>query len=149
MQQLKNLSIRFIDDDAFEATVANDTGLVLDSIFGFSFHGEPREPFRSALEVLIRAQSERSIPIVSVDVPSSWNVDEGQSTSEIAKRFNPEVLVSLTAPKMGVAGFAGKKHWLGGRFIDPAMNARYELKLPNYPGASQVVDITGCKPVDT
>lgn len=31
----------------------------------------------------------------------------------------PDALLSLTAPKMGVKGFAesGGTHWLGGRFI--------------------------------
>lgn len=148
VQQLQNLSVRFIEDDALESTVNSETNVVLDSIFGFSFHGEPHEPFRRALEVLIRAQKERSVPIVSVDIPSSWNVDEGQNTSDIAKQFNPNVLVSLTAPKMGVAHFQGEKHWLGGRFVDPVMDAKYDLKLPRYPGTSQVVDITGAQPTE-
>lgn len=149
VQQLRNLSVPFIDSDAFETQVNKETDVVLDSIFGFSFHGEPREPFRSALETMIRAKkAQRAVPIVSVDIPSSWNVDEGPSTSELASSFQPNVLVSLTAPKKGVASFAGEKHWLGGRFVDPTVSAKYDLRLPAYPGTSQVVDITGAKPLD-
>lgn len=32
--------------------------------------------------------------------------------------FTPSMLVSLTAPKMGVNQFAGR-HFLGGRFVSP------------------------------
>ena len=58
----------------------------------------------------------------------------------------PSVLVSLTAPKLGSRFFQGKTHWLGGRFVDAALNAKFELSLPAYPGVSQVVDITGAAP---
>ena len=119
MQQLQNLSVRFIEDDALENTVNSETSVVLDSIFGFSFHGEPREPFKSTLENLVQ----RTLPIVSVDIPSSWNVDDGPQTSALARSFMPDVLVSLTAPKRGSAFFTGGKHWLGGRFVDAALDA--------------------------
>lgn len=41
-------------------------------------------------------------PIVSVDVPSGWDVDTGNPTGRF---FTPQVLVSLTAPKKGVRAF--------------------------------------------
>ncbi|WFD01262.1 NAD(P)H-hydrate epimerase [Malassezia yamatoensis] len=147
VKQLENLSIEFVPDDKFSKAVQNETDIVLDSIFGFSFHGEPREPFLTALQDLIHAQNQHALKVVSVDIPSSWNVDQGQSTSEIAKQFNPNVLVSLTAPKSGSKAFSGEKHWLGGRFVDPTMGSRYDLRLPKYPDTSQVVDITGYEAV--
>lgn len=147
MRQLENISVRFVENDALQSVIEKESHLVLDSIFGFSFHGEPREPFRAALELLIQAQKERKLPILSVDIPSSWNVDEGQSTSDIARRFNPNVLISLTAPKLGARGFRGEKHWLGGRFVDPDLSKKYDLQLPKYPNTSQVVDITGAEPL--
>lgn len=41
-------------------------------------------------------------PIVSVDIPSGWDVDTGNPNG---KFFTPQVLVSLTAPKKGVRAF--------------------------------------------
>lgn len=41
-------------------------------------------------------------PIVSVDVPSGWDVDEGNPSG---KYFTPQVLLSLTAPKKGARAF--------------------------------------------
>lgn len=40
--------------------------LVVDAIFGFSFTGEVREPFRSILSVL----NGLTVPIASIDIPS-------------------------------------------------------------------------------
>lgn len=67
-----------------------------------------------------------SLPIVSIDIPSGWSVEDGpqplytepneKGDSEPVETFEPEVLVSLTVPKKGVQGFKGR-HWLGGRFV--------------------------------
>ena len=83
----------------------------MDAIFGFSFKGEPREPFDTVIEAL----KETNKPIVSVDIPSAWDVEKGDPE---AKYFTPSVLVSLTAPKLGSKGFKGT-HYLGGRFVPP------------------------------
>ena len=40
--------------------------LVIDAMFGFSFSGVPREPFRSLITAIARG----SAPVVSVDIPS-------------------------------------------------------------------------------
>lgn len=64
------------------------------------------------------------LPIVSVDIPSGWDVELGPVEREVAnaegKRVEevlmPDVLVSLTAPKQGVKEYKGR-HFLGGRFV--------------------------------
>jgi NAD(P)H-hydrate epimerase len=52
----------------------DESSLVVDAIFGFSFHGEPREPFATILTEIVE---QSRVPVISVDVPSGWNVDEG------------------------------------------------------------------------
>ena len=81
----------------------------MDAIFGFSFSGPIRAPFDEALSLLIKSK----LPIVSVDIPSGWDVEKGDDQNT---GFVPDVLVSLTAPKEGVRGFKGR-HFLGGRFV--------------------------------
>ena len=81
----------------------------MDAIFGFSFSGPIRAPFDEALPLLIKSK----LPIISVDIPSGWNVEKGDDQNT---GFVPDVLVSLTAPKEGVRGFKGR-HFLGGRFV--------------------------------
>lgn len=79
---------------------------------GFSFSGEVREPFPA----VIRAMEETSVPVTSVDAPSSWNIEDGPPKSGVGGSFNPNVLVSLTAPKPLVRFFKGR-HFIGGRFV--------------------------------
>ncbi|KAK0551101.1 hypothetical protein OC845_002351 [Tilletia horrida] len=131
VQQLNNLEVEFIDQEDFEDALEN-ADVVLDAIFGFSFKGEVREPFREPLELLknesrMEFESRRKLPpIVSVDIPSAWDVDEGNIDN---RSFVPQVLISLTAPKLGARTFQGR-HFLGGRFLPPAMAERYGIVLP-------------------
>ena len=57
--------------------------------------------------------------IASVDNPSGWDVEDGPQNLEEA--IEPEMLVSLTAPKRGARFFKGPYHYLGGRFVPPAI----------------------------
>ncbi|KAG6830576.1 hypothetical protein H0H92_016027 [Tricholoma furcatifolium] len=115
-------------------TALSSSDIILDAIFGFSFKGPIRAPFDVALPLI--AQS--GLPIVSVDIPSGWDVEKGNVDGV---GLNPDVLVSLTAPKEGVKAFTGR-HFLGGRFITKTMEEKYDLKLPPYPGADQIVELS-------
>ena len=69
-----------------------------------------REPFPAVIQAL----EETHLPVTSVDAPSSWNIEEGPPISGPGAKFNPAVLVSLTAPKPLVKWFKGR-HFIGGR----------------------------------
>jgi NAD(P)H-hydrate epimerase len=113
------------------ALAASD--VVLDAIFGFSFKPPARAPFDAALQLIARAGR----PVVSVDIPSGWDVERGAAARDVGEAdleegggvsasgagdqlggavLYPDVLLSLTAPKEGVRKFAGR-HFLGGRFV--------------------------------
>lgn len=115
LKQCRNLKIAEISPDTFDDALGQ-TDIVMDAIFGFSFKGEPRAPFDRVIESLKKTDK----PIVSVDIPSAWDVEEGDPEN---KYFTPSVLVSLTAPKLGSRGFKGK-HYLGGRFLPPQVIRR-------------------------
>jgi NAD(P)H-hydrate epimerase len=89
---------------------------------GFSFSGEVREPFRSVIEELEKT----SVPVTSVDAPSSWDIESGPPSSGPGKRFQPAALVSLTAPKPLVKFFKGR-HFLGGRYVPSPIARLLEL----------------------
>ncbi|GAA6009281.1 hypothetical protein JCM11491_004255 [Sporobolomyces phaffii] len=115
----------------------SQTDVVLDCVFGFSFHPPARAPFVTVLQ----AFKETDKPILSVDVPSGWDVEQGNVNDE----FTPDAILSLTAPKKGIKSFveSGGKHYLGGRFVPDKIQIKYKLDLPQYPpGGEQVVDIT-------
>jgi len=67
---------------------------------------------------------------------AGWDVEQGNTAG-----IQPEVLVSLTAPKMCARLFKGKRHFLGGRFVPPELAAKHQLNLPNYPGTEPVVEL--------
>lgn len=81
-----------------------------DSIIGFSFSGEVREPFAA----VITALENTTVPVTAVDAPSSWSIEDGPPKSGPGAKFNPENLISLTAPKPLVSHFKGR-HFVGGR----------------------------------
>ena len=47
------------------------------------------------------------LPIVSVDIPSGWDVERGDASELGVPALHLDVLVSLTAPKEGVRKFTG------------------------------------------
>ncbi|OCK89501.1 meiotically up-regulated gene 182 protein [Cenococcum geophilum 1.58] len=132
-KQLKDLGIPFTED--FE-TALKHADHVVDAIFGFSFSGEVREPFPKVIEAL----RDTTVPILAVDAPSSWNIENGPPPSGPGKDFQPEALISLTAPKPLVEWFRGR-HFIGGRFLSPEMAEKYGLDLPPYEGMDQIVEV--------
>lgn len=110
--------------------------VLLDAIFGFSFAGAVRAPF----DAILPALRDAALPLVSVDIPSGWHVEDGPADGEA---LSPDVLVSLTAPKQCAAHFSGEAHYLGGRFVPPTIAAKYGFEQPAFPGAAQVVLLAG------
>ncbi|OZJ04380.1 hypothetical protein BZG36_02400 [Bifiguratus adelaidae] len=130
--QCKNLAIPVLTENLGQEL--KQTDLILDAIFGFSFKGDIRDPFGDVIKALI----ESKVPIASVDIPSGWDVEEGPVREPA---IQPEMLISLTAPKLCAKHFRGKRHFVGGRFVTPDFEKRFELNLPAYEGTDQVVEI--------
>nr|CAG4641101.1 EOG090X0AXR [Eulimnadia texana] len=101
--------------------------LIVDSLFGFSF----RPPARPEFEDLMKNLAETKVPVCSIDIPSGWDVNSGPM--ENIACIQPEMLVSLTAPKKCAQKFKGKFHYLGGRFVPKKLEEKYQLNLPAYP----------------
>lgn len=136
VHQCKDLSIPVLDSMPNNWT---EYDCVVDAIFGFSFHGHPRPPFDSILHKLANESPSQQLT-VAVDIPSGWNVN-GNDEDALASKFTPDVLVSLTAPKLCAQRFVGR-HFVGGRFLPPALAERYKIRMPPYTGVRQVVELT-------
>lgn len=109
--------------------------LIVDALFGFSFKPPIRAEFIPVTDFLTK---QINIPICSIDIPSGWHVESGPSEEGGIK---PEMLVSLTAPKLCAKSFHGKHHYLGGRFVPKKLELEYNLDLPKYPGTELVVSL--------
>lgn len=64
-----------------------------------------------------------------------WDVEERSQDG-----INPEVLISLTAPKKCATSFTGK-HFLAGRFLPYDIQKKYELNLPDFPGTDCLIEL--------
>lgn len=60
--------------------------------------------------------------------------------------IQPELLISLTAPKLCAKHFRGKYHYLGGRFVPPPLQQKYQLNLIEYPGTETCVEVPAENP---
>lgn len=131
--QLKNLKVPFTTD--FIGSLPN-TDLVVDSFFGFSFKGPVRDPYAEIISALEKSDK----PVFSVDAPSSWEVDSGPPSEGPGAKFMPKYLISLTAAKPLVKYFKGR-HFVGGRFLTPAVAEKYGLDMPPYQGCDQILEV--------
>jgi len=129
MKQCVHLDIPFQND---LPTDLSGYDIIVDAIFGYSFSGDIRAPFDGIIKQLKQTKK----PIVSLDIPSGWDVEKGNIDN---RGLEPDCLISLTAPKLGATGFSGRFHYLGGRFGPPSMAKKYQLNLPPFPGSSQYV----------
>jgi len=144
--QCDNMRIRTTSDlDSLKAALAS-SDVILDAIFGFSFKPPVRAPFDEVLPLLTRSK----LPIVSVDIPSGWDVESGRPSGPLpgtsgsgekgVDALDPDVLISLTAPKEGVREYRGR-HFLGGRFVPKSLDEKFGLNLPEYPGTDLIVEL--------
>jgi NAD(P)H-hydrate epimerase len=132
-KQLEQLKVPFTDD--FTSAMGK-SDYVIDAIFGFSFSGEVREPFPG----VIKALAESKVPVLAVDAPSSWNIEDGPPSDGPGKGYNPDALISLSAPKPLVKWFKGR-HFVGGRFLSKEIAEKYGFDIPPYKGSDQVVEV--------
>lgn len=146
-----------------EIKVGEKPHVVIDCVFGFSF--DPKGGIRAPFDTVLRDMRKLGRPIVACDIPSGWHVETGRPAGEGALYIEPSTLVSLTAPKMcarylngqgpeagrqlgeqgGGKDKPGKRHYLGGRFVHPALAEKFGFDLGStaYPqlDPTQVVRI--------
>lgn len=82
------MDIPFIDTCP-DILTATKYKLIVDGLFGFSFKPPVREAFKDVMDLMTSSD----LPVVSIDIPSGWSVENGP---EGAKFIKPQVLISLT-----------------------------------------------------
>ena len=132
--QCEKMGLNFLENVPSEAEVDEEYGVIVDALFGFSF----KPPVRPSFAEIVERLTKTKVPVVSVDIPSGWDVEKGDETGEGIK---PETLVSLTAPKLCARHFSGKNHYLGGRFVPKPLEAKYQLNLPSYPNNDVIIKL--------
>uniref|UniRef100_A0A8C2N042 YjeF N-terminal domain-containing protein 3 n=1 Tax=Cricetulus griseus TaxID=10029 RepID=A0A8C2N042_CRIGR len=131
--QCEKMDIPFLSFLPAEARLIDDAyGLVVDALLGPGvLPAEAGGPCARALATLRRL----SIPLVSLDVPSGWDAEAG---GDAADALQPDVLVSLAAPKSCARRFTGRRHFVAGRFVPEDVRRKFGLRLPEYAGTECV-----------
>jgi NAD(P)H-hydrate epimerase len=144
-KQLRHIHIPFLTSVEEFTSELQQTDLVVDALFGFSFKPPVRPPFDEVLNAIIQAKK----PVLSIDTPSSWNVDDGPpEKGQVGSDFMPEYLISLTAAKPSVKYFKGKRHFIGGRFLSQDVARKYGLDVPEYLGLDQIAEVDVGMPLE-
>lgn len=97
------------DEAAFDRQL-DGAAWIVDALLGTGAQGEPREPFRGAIDQINRAQ----LPILAVDLPSGLDCDLGPTTGHIVRAAHTATFVAAKpgffAP--GAAELVGQVHVL-------------------------------------
>lgn len=130
--QLQQLDIPIRNQDQHASLEEMDeSDIVIDALFGFSFKGPARQPFRGIIQNFTLTKT----PVLSVDIPSGWDVDTGDLHTT---GFTPDAVISLTLPKHCMERYE-KVHYIGGRFMPPSLAQELQVTLPDYGfGTNQV-----------
>jgi NAD(P)H-hydrate epimerase len=83
--------------------------IVVDALLGSGFHGELRDPIKSAVQVILRARAAK-VPIVAVDTPTAVDLTSGDASDPVVRA---DLTVTFHRPKTGLltkrgARLAGK-----------------------------------------
>eukprot|EP00831_Metopus_contortus_P064188 TRINITY_DN5747_c0_g1_i8.p2 TRINITY_DN5747_c0_g1~~TRINITY_DN5747_c0_g1_i8.p2 ORF type:complete len:157 (+),score=13.83 TRINITY_DN5747_c0_g1_i8:197-667(+) len=120
--QARYSGVGFLDTLPPAETLAKEYDILVDAIFGFSFKGDIREPFKT----IIQAMGDSKVPICSIDIPSGWDVDKGN----INKTFTPSALVSLTIPKQCAEHYEGV-HYICLLYTSPSPRDLSTSRMPS------------------
>lgn len=69
--------------------------------------------------------------------PSGWDAETGGGEDAL----QPDVLVSLAAPKRCARHFTGRHHFVAGRFVPEDVCRKFALRLPAYAGTDCVAEL--------
>ncbi|EFC37844.1 predicted protein [Naegleria gruberi] len=113
---------------------------IVDAIFGYSFSGKQgiREPFKTVIDTLKKPGN--NTPILSIDLPSGWDVDNENIEENLQIGLRCDVIVSLPSPKKCAIHFKGR-HFIGGRFMPQSLLDKLQIDLPPYEGTKIIIEL--------
>jgi ADP-dependent NAD(P)H-hydrate dehydratase / NAD(P)H-hydrate epimerase len=94
-QRLLNYGIEKLDFKQFPTSKKKNYDIIVDAIFGTSFHGTIKGKYASAIQCI---NTNKKNLVVSVDIPSGLNAETGEASIPSVKA---NVTVTFGAPKIG------------------------------------------------
>jgi NAD(P)H-hydrate epimerase len=116
-----------------------NSDFLVDALLGFSF----KPPLRAPYDDLIGALKTFESKILSVDNPSGWDIEAGNTLDLFTPKYNiryPKPISqnpSMMLPKLGLKSFQGV-HYVGARFIPPQLETLWGFKKPEFSNNSLI-----------
>lgn len=119
--------------------------LIIDALLGTGFSGTPRAP----VDEWIRMINRSGLPVVSLDLPSGLNADDGSTPGEAVRA---DLTVTFELPKAGL--FLGNGPKLSGRLRIPGIGIPRKLTdaapaVLHISGPEEALAFLGREPADT
>ena len=111
---------------------------MIDAVIGCGLHGEP-QPVQRGLILAARAAAEAGVPVLSVDVPSGLDADDG---SVPGHAVSPTRTLTLGLPKRGLTRENAGELWVADLGVPPGVYARAGVAFAPFFGASAAVPLT-------
>lgn len=121
-------------DEAFNVASAS---VLIDAILGGRLAGAP-QPVQRGLILAARAASEAGIPVLSLDVPSGLDADDGTAPGEAVR---PSRTLALGLPKRGLACENAGDLWVADLGIPPGVFARAGVAFAPFFGVAARVPL--------
>lgn len=93
---------------------------------------------RTPFDLILKKLKKHEKKILSVDVPSGWNIEEGPGNLD--ETIIPFANISLMLPKHCMKEYKGR-HFLGGRFMSQHVLDEFKLIQPDFPGDALFYEI--------
>ena len=98
-------------------------GLIVDAVIGYSLHGAPRGVARRMIDWI----GTKSVPVISLDVPSGIDATTGES---FGSQVQASVTLTLALPKTGLDGETSGDLWLADLGIPAEVYRRVGIDVP-------------------
>jgi len=85
-------------------------GLIIDGLFGIGLKRSPEADTASLIKVINQIASEKTIPVLAIDVPSGLNADTGQAISHGGAVIQASHTITFIANKPGLHTGSGKDY---------------------------------------
>ena len=128
-------------DEAFDVTAAD---IVIDAVLGCRLTGEP-QPVQRGLILAAGAAAEAGVPVLSIDVPSGLDADDGTAPGAVVR---PTRTVTLGLPKRGLTHDNAGDLWVADLGIPPGVFARAGVAFAPFFGAASCVLLAYPPPPD-
>ena len=116
-------------DEAFDVSSAD---VLVDAILGCRLDGEP-QPVQRGLIFAARAAAEAGVPVLSLDIPSGLDADDGTSPGAVV---TPTRTLTLGLPKRGLTRENAGELWVADLGIPPGVFARAGVAFAPFFGAA-------------